>query len=197
MRLISTFTSATAAFVLLPTFIIPSLARPVSNASLYSLHPRTLPLPPRAAEAGGDLQTFTGSLGAAPVPVTNSGDSERPFEVEGDTFVNLSAALQRSCDVQFNACANSANASGNKGSLTVQACSSQEGELLHIYTSYSPFPFEFPLFCPIKRQATLFLPRVRIEKDGLERRTMLIFVWIFSTMSGCCFIVILYFFDDN
>ena len=176
MHLISIFTSATAAFVFLPTFFIPSLARPVGNASLYSLHARTLPLSPRVAEAGGDLQTFTGSLGSPPVPVTNSGDSERPFEVEGDTFVNLSAALQRSCDVQFNACANSANASGNKGSLTVQACSSQESELLHIYTSYSPFPFKFPLYCPVKRQTTIFLPMVQIEKDGLKRRKMLIFV---------------------
>lgn len=52
-------------------------------------------------------QTFTGALGGiAATPILDSGNPDRPFAVKGDTFVNLSAALQRSCDQQFNACAN-------------------------------------------------------------------------------------------
>lgn len=56
----------------------------------------------------GNLQKFTGSIGGAPPPVINNG-SNRPFEVNGSTFVNLKAALQRSCDVQHNKCANALN----------------------------------------------------------------------------------------
>ncbi|KAF4626527.1 hypothetical protein G7Y89_g11632 [Cudoniella acicularis] len=47
--------------------------------------------------------------GIAAPPVTNSGDATRPFEVNGNTFVNEAAALQRSCDIQFNACADAVN----------------------------------------------------------------------------------------
>ena len=79
------------------------------------------PLRPRQS----NLQTFTGALGGiAPTPVENSGDSTRPFSVKGDTFVNIGAALQRSCDQQFNACANSAN--GGNAALSVSACSDQQ-----------------------------------------------------------------------
>lgn len=75
--------------------------------------------------SSGNLQPFTGSLGGAATPVTNSGDATRPFEVKGDTFVNIGAALQRSCDQQFNACANQANASGQKP-FSVSDCSTQQ-----------------------------------------------------------------------
>jgi hypothetical protein len=35
-----------------------------------------------------NLQAFTGALGGAKAPaITNSGDPQRPFEVDGDTFV--------------------------------------------------------------------------------------------------------------
>ncbi|KKA17689.1 hypothetical protein T310_8371 [Rasamsonia emersonii CBS 393.64] len=37
------------------------------------------------------LHQFTGSLGAPPPAVTSTGDSTRPFGVEGDTFVGLIA----------------------------------------------------------------------------------------------------------
>lgn len=47
-------------------------------------------------------QTFTGALGGiAATPITDSGDAKRPFSVKGATFVNLGAAVQRSCDQQF------------------------------------------------------------------------------------------------
>ncbi|KAK3690347.1 hypothetical protein B0T22DRAFT_404863 [Podospora appendiculata] len=52
---------------------------------------------------------FTGTLGGAPPPIASDGASSRPFTVKGNTFVNIGAAIQRSCDVQHNACANAAN----------------------------------------------------------------------------------------
>ncbi|KAK6087565.1 hypothetical protein SCUP234_01723 [Seiridium cupressi] len=69
-----------------------------------------------ATAAGVDVNKFTGSTGAAPVPVISSA-AERPFSVNGDTFLNIGAATQRACDVQKNQCANAAN-SGQGGSAS-------------------------------------------------------------------------------
>lgn len=78
-----------------------------------------------ASASGQNLQTFTGALGGVTAPaVTAAGDQ---FQVEGNSlFKDLSNALTRSCDVQHNQCANAANASGNKGDLTVAACGDQQ-----------------------------------------------------------------------
>lgn len=57
---------------------------------------------------GTNLQAFTGTLGGAAPPVIETG-GDRPFTVNGDTFVGKTGALGRSCDVQHNACANAAN----------------------------------------------------------------------------------------
>jgi len=72
-----------------------------------------------------NLQFFAGSLGGAPTPVLPSGNDNRPFSVKGDTFVNIAAALQRSCDQQFNACANQANGGA---CFSVSDCQAQKGE---------------------------------------------------------------------
>lgn len=73
----------------------------------------------------GNVQTFTGALGGiAATPVENTGDSKRPFSVKGTTFTTIGAALTRSCDQQFNACANAAN--GGDASLSVAQCSAQK-----------------------------------------------------------------------
>ncbi|RDX57404.1 hypothetical protein OH76DRAFT_37866 [Lentinus brumalis] len=79
-----------------------------------------------AAASGGNLQTFTGALGGVtPPPVTANADGS--FQVQGNaSFKDLNNALTRSCDVQHNQCANAANASGNKGDLTVSACGDQQ-----------------------------------------------------------------------
>lgn len=58
-------------------------------------------------------------------PVTNSGNPSRPFEVNGNTFVNKSAAVQRACDIQFNACADAVNG-GKLSGVTISQCSSQQ-----------------------------------------------------------------------
>ena len=72
-----------------------------------------------------NLQTFDGNLGGAATPVVDSGDDVKPFSVKGDTFVNLSAALARSCDQQFNACANQANGGAD---FEVSDCQAQKGK---------------------------------------------------------------------
>ncbi|KAI0833338.1 hypothetical protein BC628DRAFT_1335111 [Trametes gibbosa] len=79
-----------------------------------------------SSASGSNLQTFTGALGGVTAPtVTKNGDGS--FQVTGNSsFKDLSSALTRSCDVQHNQCANAANASGNKGALTVSACGDQQ-----------------------------------------------------------------------
>ena len=69
---------------------------------------------------------FTGKLGGLPPPVATSASSARPFSVNGATFVNAAAALQRSCAIQHNACADAANGSQFKGG--VGQCDKQEEE---------------------------------------------------------------------
>jgi len=87
---------------------------------------------PTSAAAGSsnasNLQTFTGALGGISAPaVVASGNGQ--FLVEGNSPFNTKTdGLSRSCDVQQNACANEANASGNKGSLTVAACHTQQDD---------------------------------------------------------------------
>lgn len=74
----------------------------------------------------GNAQAFTGALGGiAATPVENTGNPNRPFSVKGATFTTLGAALTRSCDQQFNACANAAN--GGDANLSVAQCSDQKG----------------------------------------------------------------------
>ncbi|KAH7135984.1 hypothetical protein B0J11DRAFT_425630 [Dendryphion nanum] len=72
-------------------------------------------------------QPFTGALGGvAATPILDSGNANRPFAVKGDTFVNIGAALQRSCDQQFNGCANLANS--GQGDFSTAECQAQKSE---------------------------------------------------------------------
>lgn len=71
-----------------------------------------------------NVQTFTGALGGAAPPVVSS-TGDRPFAVNGATFVNEAAALQRSCSVQNTACSNAAN-SGSLAGTSVGDCNAQE-----------------------------------------------------------------------
>lgn len=95
-----------------PIATIATIATPIATATATAIAtaaPVGTAAPAAPAAAAGNLQTFTGALGAAANPITFSGDAKRPFEVNGDTFVNFSAAAARTCDIQFNACANAAN----------------------------------------------------------------------------------------
>ncbi|PVF95212.1 hypothetical protein CPB86DRAFT_602224 [Serendipita vermifera] len=56
----------------------------------------------------GNLQSFSGALGGIEAPKVSRGG--RNFVVENNAdFLNIGAALGRSCDVQHNQCANAAN----------------------------------------------------------------------------------------
>jgi len=75
-----------------------------------------------AAASGGNLQTFTGALGGVAAPAVTAGG--RGFVVaNNDDFVNLAAALGRSCDVQHNQCADAANSGG---SFSAADCDTQD-----------------------------------------------------------------------
>ncbi|KAF6829369.1 hypothetical protein CPLU01_08011 [Colletotrichum plurivorum] len=67
--------------------------------------------------SGTNVQTFTGDLGGLPPPVIQS-SGNRPFSVNGDTFVGKGAALGRSCDVQKNKCANAVNSGQLDGEVS-------------------------------------------------------------------------------
>ncbi|KAH7346615.1 hypothetical protein BKA65DRAFT_398935 [Rhexocercosporidium sp. MPI-PUGE-AT-0058] len=71
------------------------------------------------------LPTSAALGGIAAPGITDSGDATRPFAVKGNTFVAKSAAVQRSCDVQFNACANAFNGGTAKG-FNLADCSKQQ-----------------------------------------------------------------------
>jgi hypothetical protein len=73
-----------------------------------------------------NVQTFTGTLGGAAPPVISSSGT-RPFTVNGNTFVGEGAALQRSCAIQNNACANAVNSKTLTGS-SVADCNAQEAQ---------------------------------------------------------------------
>ncbi|SPN99742.1 uncharacterized protein DNG_02593 [Cephalotrichum gorgonifer] len=82
----------------------------------------TLGLRPR--QAAQNLQSFAGSLGGvAASAISNSGDPERPFTVDGDTFNDFATAAGRSCDNQKNNCAELANNGG--GDFEVGDCDKQ------------------------------------------------------------------------
>lgn len=75
------------------------------------------------------LVSDASALGGIAAPaITDSGDSTRPFLVNGNTFVNKSAAVQRSCDIQFNACANAFNSGSAAGAFNLADCQNQEDD---------------------------------------------------------------------
>ncbi|KAI3397811.1 hypothetical protein diail_10344 [Diaporthe ilicicola] len=109
----------------------------------------------QAATGTQNLQTFTGALGGIKAdPVTNSGQSDRPFEVDGDTFTDFASAAQRSCDNQKNKCAQVANSGSNAG-FEVSACDSQDTQCKNAINTATQTAFltlassnaEFDFFC--------------------------------------------------
>ncbi|KAK8090780.1 hypothetical protein PG994_000285 [Apiospora phragmitis] len=78
-----------------------------------------------SAATATNLNKFTGSTGAALIPITSDAASKKPFGVNGSQFVNLGAAAQRACDVQKNACANAVNG-GKDNSIKVSDCDAQQ-----------------------------------------------------------------------
>ena len=81
--------------------------------------------------SANNIQSFNGALGGLPPAVVQSSGA-RPFSVNGDTFVNEAAALQRSCSVQHNASADAVNSGQIVGG--VARCETQEGACSTITT---------------------------------------------------------------
>ncbi|KZO91708.1 hypothetical protein CALVIDRAFT_541606 [Calocera viscosa TUFC12733] len=79
-----------------------------------------------ASSNGTNLQTFTGALGGILPPAVVAG-GEGFITDNGSQFVNLAAALGRSCDVQHNQCADQAN-SQNQSPFSVGDCDTQDTE---------------------------------------------------------------------
>ncbi|EGO52371.1 hypothetical protein NEUTE1DRAFT_125873 [Neurospora tetrasperma FGSC 2508] len=79
----------------------------------------------RNRNSGKNVATSQAIAGISAPAVTNSGNSQRPFAVNGATFVNKAAAVQRACAIQNNACANAVN-SGKASGVTLQQCNAQE-----------------------------------------------------------------------
>lgn len=72
----------------------------------------------------GNQQKFTDGLGNQKAPAVTKGG--RGFVVEGNDFVNLAAAVGRSCDIQKNKCADFANSNaGRSAGITVGQCDQQ------------------------------------------------------------------------
>lgn len=99
---------------LLALLTLLTVLPPASTSTIPSLF--SMPYHTSFTRQVSNLKTFTRSLGGAAPPITQSGDSSRPFEVGG----------QRTCDNRFTACANQANTKQNKGGLTVTDCNNQK-----------------------------------------------------------------------
>ncbi|KAL6245614.1 hypothetical protein RBB50_007613 [Rhinocladiella similis] len=116
---------------------------------------------------GTNVQSFTGSLGGPPPPVISTAGAARPFAVNGDTFLNIGAALQRSCAVQHNACANAANSgalSGGEGQCETQEkqCNAAGGAAMKMKRAAGDF-------------GTCSDPSI-LFKDGLDGRNTAAFI---------------------
>lgn len=80
---------------------------------------------PRQTVPGRNLQVFTGALGGVRASaITNTGDPQRQFGVDGDSFNDFRSAANRACDNQFNDCADIANS--KQGNFAVNDCDRQK-----------------------------------------------------------------------
>ncbi|KAJ9293043.1 hypothetical protein DTO271G3_8178 [Paecilomyces variotii] len=74
-----------------------------------------------------NLQVFKGVMGAVAPAITDTGNPERPFGVDGDTFTDFQSAGERSCDNQFNSCQLKAN-TNKTSNFTVKDCETQQDQ---------------------------------------------------------------------
>jgi hypothetical protein len=120
------FTCACAAPPPATTFAVSSVVDVVSSTAVATECSSTSTAAASSTAISGDnVQTFTGALGgiSAP-PVIFTAGSDRPFSTDDATFVNSGAALQRSCSVQHNQCADAANSGSLAGGES--QCETQE-----------------------------------------------------------------------
>ncbi|KAF2872705.1 hypothetical protein BDV95DRAFT_606290 [Massariosphaeria phaeospora] len=116
--------------LIFPLILFPALTHTIPSPPLVP--PSSIHLMPHNTlflRQLSSLQTFTAALGGTSAPpITDSGDAQRPFEVDGDTFTDFAAAAQRSCDRQFDGCQRGANGSGGGGGEGVKECEGQRDE---------------------------------------------------------------------
>lgn len=108
------------------TVAASSVASPVATSSPSTTTATAASAATTTAASGTNVQTFTGDLGGPAPPVIFTAGAARPFAVDGTTDINKAAALQRSCDVQHNTCADAANSgalSGGEQQCEVQLAS--------------------------------------------------------------------------
>ncbi|KAL2149905.1 hypothetical protein VTH82DRAFT_7581 [Thermothelomyces myriococcoides] len=100
-----------AALVLFTTWIVLAFASPDIDGTRNGRSEFHVGIVlPRQQQGGTNLQVFSEALGGAGASaITNSGDPERPYEVDGDTFPDYETAANRACDNQKNSCADIAN----------------------------------------------------------------------------------------
>ncbi|KAE8353580.1 hypothetical protein BDV28DRAFT_104806 [Aspergillus coremiiformis] len=84
-------------------------------------------------------QTFSGTLGGAAPLVTHTGDSQRPYGVNGDTFPDYESAAGRSCNNQFDSCQKIAN-TDKSASFSLQNCQDQLTSCMSTVSSTSVAP---------------------------------------------------------
>jgi len=99
--------------------------KPAATAAPAAAPTELVATPP--ASASGNLQKFTGALGGSAAPPVEAGGRGFVVTGESDSFLNIAAAIGRSCDVQHNACADIANsAAGRASGLSVGQCDTQD-----------------------------------------------------------------------
>jgi hypothetical protein len=96
------------------TVATSSVTSPAATSPAAAAAPATTSA---AAASGSNVQTFTGDLGGLPPPVIFTAGAARPFAVDGTTDINKGAAIQRSCSVQHNSCADAANSGALAGGV--------------------------------------------------------------------------------
>ncbi|KAL5002384.1 hypothetical protein BDV10DRAFT_119816 [Aspergillus recurvatus] len=79
--------------------------------------------------AGTHLARRAGLLGGNTPAITETGDSERPYEVDGNTFTDYDSAAHRSCNIQFDNCQLIANMDSS-ASFSLEDCQNQQDECI-------------------------------------------------------------------
>ncbi|KAL4810528.1 hypothetical protein BDV18DRAFT_131204 [Aspergillus unguis] len=82
-----------------------------------------------AGGPGVHLVRRAGSLGGDTPAITETGDSERPYEVDGNTFTDYESAAQRSCNIQFDDCQRIAN-TDSSASFSLEDCQNQQDDCI-------------------------------------------------------------------
>ncbi|KAL1991407.1 hypothetical protein VTN49DRAFT_5399 [Thermomyces lanuginosus] len=79
---------------------------------------------------GKNWQLFTGSLGTAAPAITSTGDSMRPYGVNGETFADLYSAAVRSCSLQWISCEKIAETGNEAVGFPQEDCHEQRDQCL-------------------------------------------------------------------